>query len=144
MGSFYMVRPLSCDLRDRAVQRVMCGETIRSVAEDLCVSPSSVSKWHQRYRQTGSVAPAQIGGYKPRILSGEHRLWLLERTANDFTLWGLVHELAARGIKVDYRSVWEFVHREGLSYKKKSFAQRARSATGKATAGAMEKISKSG
>jgi transposase len=31
---------------------------------------------------------------------------------------GLAAELAERGVKVDYRSVWEFAHREGLSFKK--------------------------
>jgi hypothetical protein len=30
----------------------------------------------------------------------------------------LVSELAERGLKVDYRSVWEFVHAENLSFKK--------------------------
>jgi putative transposase len=34
-------------------------------------------------------------------------------------LRGLVAELAARGLKVDYRSVWEFVHAEKLSFKKR-------------------------
>jgi len=33
-------------------------------------------------------------------------------------LRGLVAELAERGLKVDYRSVWAFVHEEKLSYKK--------------------------
>ena len=33
---------------------------------------------------------------------------------------GLVAELAERGLKVDYRSMWEFVHAEKLSYKKKT------------------------
>jgi putative transposase len=44
----------------------------------------------------------------------------------DFTLRGLVAELAARGLKVDYRTVWNFVHAEGLSFKKKRAAKRAR------------------
>jgi putative transposase len=40
-------------------------------------------------------------------LRGAHRDWLLERTARDFTLRGLMAELAEqRGLKVDYRSVW--------------------------------------
>lgn len=34
------------------------------------------------------------------------------------TLRGLVAELASRGLKVDCRTVWSFVHREGLSFKK--------------------------
>ena len=48
-----------------------------------------------------------------------HRDWLIERCqAGAFTLRGLVAELAERGLSVDYRSVWEFVHAEKLSYKK--------------------------
>ncbi len=31
---------------------------------------------------------------------------------------GLVAELAERGLKVDYRTVWSFVHDEKLSFKK--------------------------
>ena len=50
---------------------------------------------------------------------GEHRDWLVERCRErDFTLRGLVAELAERGLKVDYRSVWDFVHAEKLSLKK--------------------------
>ena len=61
-----------------------------------------------------------MGGHKPRTLSGGHRDWLLERCREkDFTLRGLVAELAARGVKVDYRSVWEFVRDEKLSFKKR-------------------------
>jgi putative transposase len=37
----------------------------------------------------------------------------------DFTIRGLVIELAERGLKVDYRTVWEFIHAEKLSYKKR-------------------------
>ncbi len=36
----------------------------------------------------------------------------------DFTLHGLVAELAERGLKVDYSTVWGFVHAEKLSQKK--------------------------
>ncbi|MHC2354368.1 transposase [Sinorhizobium meliloti] len=40
----------------------------------------------------------------------------------DFTLHGLVAELSERGLKVDYRAVWTFVHEEGLSYKKRRWS----------------------
>ncbi len=36
-----------------------------------------------------------------------------------FTLHGLVAELAARGPQVGYRAVWEFVHAERLTFKKR-------------------------
>lgn len=117
------------DLRDRAVARVMTGETVRSVAAVLDVSVASVVKWSQRFRQTGSPAPGLMHGHRPRVLL-PHRDWLIARTANDqpFTLRGLQAELAARGVTVDYRTMWAFVHAEGLSVKKKRAAQRAVSA----------------
>jgi transposase len=75
--------------------------------------------WVQRLRKTGSVAPGKMGGHRPKAIPGEHRIWLLQRIeARDFTLQGLVGELAERGLKVDYRTVWSFVHAEKLSFKK--------------------------
>ena len=76
--------------------------------------------WLKRVATTGSVAPGQIGGHKPKKIAGPHRDWLVGRCRErDFTLRGLVAELAERGLKVDYRSVWEFVHAEKLSHKKR-------------------------
>src|SRR5712675_2419110 len=72
----------------------------------------------RRQRQTGSMAAGKMGGHRPKAISGEHRVWVLERTKRDFTLRGLVAEFAERELKVDYRSVWEFVHTEKLSFKK--------------------------
>jgi putative transposase len=118
-----MTKPYSIDLRERAVARVSAGESVRSVAAVLSISASSVVKWAQRERTTGSVAPGQIGGHRPRVLVGEHRDWLLQRVRSDFTLRGLVAELAERGVKVDYRTVWNFVHGERLSFKKKRSAR---------------------
>jgi transposase len=74
--------------------------------------------------ETGSLAPAQIGGYKPRTLSGESADWLRARiAAGPFTLRGLSAELAERGIKTHPRAVWVFVHAEGLSFKKTLLAE---------------------
>jgi transposase len=61
-----------------------------------------------------------MGGHRPRLLVGEHTDFLRQRIAQgDFTLRSLVAELAGRGLKVDYRTVWTFVRGEGLSFKKK-------------------------
>jgi putative transposase len=61
-----------------------------------------------------------MGGHKPKAISGAHRDWLIERCRSaDFTLHGLVAELAERGLRGDYHSVWNFVHAEKLSYKKR-------------------------
>jgi transposase len=68
--------------------------------------------------------------------------FLRERIAQGgFTLRGLVAELAARGLKVDYRTVWTFVRGEGLSFKKNRSAKRARPAGHRPQAGALEGLS---
>jgi transposase len=121
-----MTAPYSLDLRERALARKDAGETNREIAAALRISASCVSKWTTRRRETGTLAPAQIGGYKPRTLSGECAGWLRARVAaGPFTLRGLAAELAERGIKSNARAVWVFVHAEGLSFKKNPAAGRA-------------------
>jgi transposase len=121
-----MTAPYSMDLRERALARKAAGETHRQIAEALQIAPSCVSKWTRRARETGSAAPARVGGYKPRTLSGEIAEWLRRRTkAGPFTLRGLTAELAERGIKTQARAVWVFVHDEGLSFKKNPAARGA-------------------
>lgn len=137
-----MARAYSMDLRERVVAAVeRDGMSRHEAAARFGVAASSAIKWVRRFRETGSVAPGQIGGHKPRILRGEHRDWLLARATRDFTLRGLVAELAERGVKVDYRSVWEFVHAERLSFKKKRTARRTAPAEGRAAPRAVEEVS---
>ena len=121
-----MGKPYSVDLRKRVVAAVETGGmSCHRVAAQFGVGVSTAINWVRRLRETGSVAPGQMGGHKPKKISGKQRDWLLERTKErDFTLRGLVVELAERGLKVDYRSVWEFVHAENLSFKKKPRRQR--------------------
>ena len=100
-----------------------------SSAARFGVAPSTVINWVRRFRETGSVAPGQMGGHKPKAIAGEPATFLSRRVRDGaFTLRGLVAELAERGLKVDYRSVWNFVHAEKLSFKKNRGRQRARSA----------------
>jgi len=122
-------RPYSNDLRERVVAAVLTGGLSRNqAAARFGVAISTAIKWVQRFERTGSVAPSKIGGYRPKAIVGEYRGWLLQRTQEkDFTLRGLVAELAERGLKVDYKTMWKFVHGEKLSFKKKPRRQRARS-----------------
>ena len=123
-----MGAPYSIDLRERVVaavktQRLSC----HGAAKQFGVGVSTVINWVQRLGRTGSVAPGKMGGHRPKSISGEHRLWLLQRIKErDFTLRGLVAELADRELKVDYRTVWAFVHDENLSFKKKPGGWRTR------------------
>jgi putative transposase len=124
-----MAKPYSIDLRERVVAAVEAGGmSRRKAALHFAVGISTVIGWARRFQETGSVLPGQMGGHKPKAIVGEHRAFLLQRTREkEFTLRGLVAELAERGLKVDYRTVWNFVHAEKLSFKKNRARQRTRS-----------------
>ena len=138
-----MGKPYSVDLRRRVVAAIEAGMSRNQAARQFGVAISTAIGWMQRVEQTGSVAPGQMGGHKPKAISGAHAVWLSQRIrAGDFTLRGLVAELNERGLKVDYRSVWEFVHAEKLSFKKKRGGWRTRSARRGAAARPVDKVSR--
>ena len=116
-----MSKSYSKDLRERVVWAVeRDGLSRRQAAARFGVSYSAAIEWVKLFRETGRLEPGQRGGHKPKKISGAWRDWLLERCRSaDFSLRGLAAELAGRGLTVDYRSVWEFVHAEKLSYKKR-------------------------
>ena len=139
-----MAKPYSMDLRERVVSAVETGKlSRREAAARFGVAASTAINWVRRLRETGSVAPGQMGGHKPKSIRDENRAWLVARIHDeqDFTLRGLVAELAERGLKVDYRTVWTFVHDEKLSFKKNRAGQRTGSPRRPAPTGAMDQVS---
>ena len=123
-----MAKPISEDLRLRAVAAYLGGSSSRAVAARFGVGESSVQRWERIFRTTGGVSPKAMGG-SISPLEG-HRDWLLARIREkpDITLQELRRELGARGVSVGYGSVWRFVDREKLSFKKKRARRRTRSA----------------
>ena len=113
------MRPLSNDLRERVVAAVGAGDSCRSVAARFGVAASTVVKWSQRYRATGSVTPGKVGGHRKPVLNA-HRSFIRERIDQmpHLPLHKLKDELAVRGIVVSHNAVWTFLRREGLSFKK--------------------------
>ncbi len=134
-----MARPYSVDLRERVVAAVVEGGlSRRQAAAQFDVGISTVIRWVRQFLDHGSVAPGKMGGHKPKTITGAHHDWLIARCRErEFTLRGLVAELAERGCRVDYRSVWNFVHAEKLSFKKNRGGQRTRPARRGAPAGAV-------
>jgi transposase len=122
-----MARAYSLDLRERVVAAVLRGLSRRAAAALFDVSVASAVKWTQRARETGSPAARPMGGKRPYLLAGQ-RDWLLARLNEkpDLTLHALLTELGARGVTVCCDTLWRFLHREGLSFKKKRRGQRAR------------------
>jgi transposase len=128
-GQQRMSKPYSKDLRERVVAAVEDGLSRRQAAEVFDVGVSSVIRWVQRFRATGSVAAKPMGGDHRSLLTGE-RAWILERIeeAPDLTLEELREKLKARGVIVGYGTVWRFFEREDITFKKKRAGGRARAA----------------
>src|SRR6478735_8255588 len=128
----WMGRPYSLDLRKRVVAAIEGGMSRNRAAKQFGVAISTAIGWMRRVEETGSVAAGQMGGHKRKAISAEHAVWLAQRIRGaDFTLRGLV---------VDYRSVWEFVHAEKLSFKKKRGGWRTRPSRHREATGAVDKI----
>jgi len=125
-----MSRPYSDDLRSRAVAAVQGGKSRHEVAKLFQVGVSSVIRWVDRHRRTGSFSPRPMGGNRGYRIEGDHRAWLLDRIVSkpDLTLEELRQELAGRGLKVGYGTVWRFCEREQLTLKKRRSTPRSRTA----------------
>ena len=121
-----MPRPYSLDLRERVVSAVERGQSCRAVAELFDVSVSSVVKWCQRSRVSGSPMSKPMGSRLKRKLLAE-RDWILARLSEepDITLRALVSELQARGVEASYGSLWRLLHDAGISFKIRPARKRA-------------------
>ena len=140
-----MVKPYSDDLRERVALFVLSGETVRHAADVFRVSVSSAVKWTQRHRETGSAAAKAMGGRRHDVMAAG-RDYALARLAEHPSLAlralrALQAELAARGVKVSYGAVWDFVHAGGLSFKKNRAGQRDTPARRGPQAGALAAVS---
>ena len=115
-----MVRPYSIDLRERVVAAVRSDATCREVAARFGVAVSTVVKWSQRERATGTVAPGQMGGHRKPVLARQ-RDWLQDQvqTHPEVTVKGLQMLLVDRGVHVSHDTVWRFLRACGLTFKKK-------------------------
>jgi transposase len=138
-----MSRPYSLDFRKRAVALVWGGRSRREVARLFGVGEASVVRWCQRAQATGSPAAKPMGRRRGQLILLPERDWLLARVAAapDLTLRGLRAELAARGIEVSCKAIWNFFRAEKLTFKKKPARRRTGPARRGAQAGSLEAAS---
>jgi len=122
-----MGRICSVDLRERVVALVLSGATVREAAAHYNVSVASAVRWSQRARSGRGLVPGKRGGHRPSPLCGEVAEWILARIDEkpDLSLRALTAELVGRGVMVHVRSVWRFMRRAGMSFKKNAVGQRA-------------------
>jgi len=136
-----MARAYSLDLRERVVAFVLSGQTVRAASAVFGVSVARAVKWTQRARTTGSAAAKAMGGKRPFLLEAE-RDWLLARLDEkpDLTLHALRDELRERGTQVSCDTLWRFLKRQEISFKKNLVRRRAGSPRCRPAPPPLEKI----
>lgn len=117
-----MTAPLSPDLRMRMVRAVDEGSSAREAAVRFDVSASAAIKLVRRVRETGSIEPARIGGYRKPLLADHGELLRELTTAKPgITLAEISDALVARGIEPGcLTTIWSTLRRLGLSHKKRA------------------------
>ena len=126
-----MTKPLSNDLRERLVDAVGQGSSCRAAAERFGVAVSTAVKWVHRWRSTGVVAPRPQGGDKrsDRIEAHAAVIHGLIAKTPDMTLAEIAAHLEDNhGERFAPSTVWRFLDRHGVTFKKNRPRQRARAA----------------
>jgi len=116
-----MTAPLSNDLRLRVVTAIDSGLSRRAAAEKFDVSIASAIRWHQRYRETGSVQPKPIGGdrhsHHIEVHADTILAWIDEK--RDITLAEIKGRLADEGRHFSITAIWRLLKRHDYTVKKR-------------------------
>ena len=120
-----MVRPLSLDLRLRIASALADGSTVREAAKRFGVSVASAVRIGQLARAGRGLAARKIGGNRPPVLlSATEAINSRLAAKADWTVRELAADLKAEGIAVSHDTVWRFLRRQGLTFKKNSAGKR--------------------
>lgn len=116
-----MTAPLSNDLRRRVVLSIDSGLSRRASAAKFDVSIASAVRWYQRYKQTGSVEPAAIGGDRQSHRAEAHAAkvlgWIDEQ--RDLTLVEIAERLTKEGHTFAPATIWRLLNRHNYTVKKR-------------------------
>ena len=118
-----MGKPLSMDLRSRALAAVDEGMSCRAAARRFGVAAATVIRWHDQRRSTGGyAAKAQGGDTRSRRIEAHahtHTILALHGARRDITLDELRRELGLAGVAVAIWTLHRFFFRHGISRKKR-------------------------
>ena len=116
-----MTRSLSADLRGRVIAAIEDGISTRKAARRFRIGISTAGTWYRRYRATGEMA-ARKQGQPSRSKLDAHEAFILGliEAAPDITLAEIGERLAAeRGVRAAPSTVWLFLDRRGITFKKR-------------------------
>jgi transposase len=123
-----MARTLSTDLRTRVIAAVDGGLSRRAAAERFGVGVATAIRWVRTFRATGAVDAHPKGGDLRSHRIEAHRDVILRAITDqvDITIVELADLLAREhGLHVARSTVWRFLNRHGMTFKKNGARQRA-------------------
>lgn len=123
-----MVKPLSEDLRIRVVRAVEGGMSRHAAAERFGISVASAVRFVKEWRESGATRAKRVGGDQRSRRIEEHRQTIMNaiETRPDMTLVEIAEMLKSeRGASFAPSSIWRFLDRHGITFKKKRARGRA-------------------
>jgi transposase len=115
-----MARAYSQDLRDRVIDAALSGASARQCAARFGVGEATAIVWVRRAREGGERG-ARKQGQPHRSKLDPHRDYLLELITEtpDLTISELLERLLAEcGLRASRATLWTFLDRCGLTFKK--------------------------
>lgn len=116
-----MTQSLSADLRERVIAAIEEGLSTRKAARRFRIGIATAGRWYRRYRETGETVARKQGHPSGSKLDPHEAfiLGLIEETA-DITLAEIAERLAAgHGVRAVPSTVWTFLDKRGVTFKKR-------------------------
>ena len=115
-----MARAYSQDLRDRVIDATLSGTPARQAAARFGVGIATAMRWVRQVRETGDRTAGRQGQPRRSKLDA-HRDYVLGLVAAtpDMTISEMLERLALeRGVAASRATLWTFLDRAGLTFKK--------------------------
>ena len=115
-----MARAYSQDMRDRVIDAAFSGTSARRAADRYGIGLATAIRWVRQARETGDRTPGRQGQPRRSKLD-PHRDYILRlvETTPDMTISEMLAKLAVeRGVQASRATLWTFLDRCGLTFKK--------------------------
>jgi transposase len=121
-----MGKSYSIDLRRRVVDAIEGGMSTGAAAARFAIGKATAGSWARRKRATGDVRPDRQGPPRGSKLDAHEAFILgLIDAAPDITLAEIAERLGAEfGVRAVPATVWYFLDRRGITFKKNRARQR--------------------
>ena len=125
-----MAGAYSIDLRVRVIEAVKGGLSTRQAAARFAIGIATAGSWCRSWRKSGDVKPGRLGNPGGSKLDPHKDFILALIAANkDIALHEIAEQLAStHGLCVQPSTIWYFLNRHGLTFKKRRRMRPSRSA----------------